>query len=258
VLVRRIVSSNTRCIQNPDFQDNSNTSLHLAASLGHADIVSYLIDAGHEEECICRNTAGATPLMLAVEAGHEEPAQILAVRFPRCIPWKNKLGMDALMLAARQGSPGMITAFLSLTTDRKTLLEAADKDGNVALHFASAFGNLKCVMLLLQAGAQPDRMNAKSWQPVHYSSTVSAEVFFKNAVAELEKRRSEDREREKEMERRKEGGVRVVTEDDWESGPEAARQALTAGETGRTTPTSLRGVPVRPPFANRMRSESAE
>lgn len=39
LLVKRIVKNNRRCLENPDFADKSNTSLHLAAIKGHVDIV---------------------------------------------------------------------------------------------------------------------------------------------------------------------------------------------------------------------------
>ena len=38
VLVERIVRDNSHLIQNPDFEDKSNTSLHLAAKEGSLDI----------------------------------------------------------------------------------------------------------------------------------------------------------------------------------------------------------------------------
>ena len=39
LLVKRIVKNNPRYLENPDFADRGNTSLHLAAIKGHADIV---------------------------------------------------------------------------------------------------------------------------------------------------------------------------------------------------------------------------
>jgi uncharacterized protein len=38
MLVERIVRNNPHILQNPDFEDKSNTSLHLAAREGHVDI----------------------------------------------------------------------------------------------------------------------------------------------------------------------------------------------------------------------------
>lgn len=64
----------------------------------------------------------------------------------------------------------------------KNLLTAADLDGNTALHYASAYGQLKAIRALLAAGANPGAKNKYSWTPVAYSSTVQAEVYFKGLV----------------------------------------------------------------------------
>ncbi|KAA6411700.1 MAG: Zinc finger Zim17-type [Lasallia pustulata] len=55
VLVKRIIKNNPQSLQNPDFADKGNTSLHLAAQLGFLDLVEYLIAAGHEDNGISRN-----------------------------------------------------------------------------------------------------------------------------------------------------------------------------------------------------------
>ena len=55
----------------------------------------FLIDAGHEDEGISKNANWDTPLSLAVETS-EAVATLLATRFPRCIPWKNKQGADTV------------------------------------------------------------------------------------------------------------------------------------------------------------------
>ena len=114
------------------------------------------------------------------------------------------------MLSSRAGTSSLIPTLLSLSLSPQTLLSAADHDGNTALHYASAYGHLKCTRMLLQAGASPGAKNAYSWTPVSYSSTVAAEVYFRNLVGEIERRREGEREREREMGRRREGGVRLV------------------------------------------------
>ncbi len=63
-----------------------------------------------------------------------------------------------------------------------TLLAAVDLDGNTALHYASAYGQLKAIRALLAAGANPGARNAYSWTPIAYSSTVQAEVYFRGLV----------------------------------------------------------------------------
>jgi len=97
-LLKRIINDNPEDLQNPDFADNGNTSLHLAAQLGLLDIAEFLIDAGHEDGGISKNADWETPLHLAVETS-EGVAELLATRFPRCIPWKNKQGADAVRFA---------------------------------------------------------------------------------------------------------------------------------------------------------------
>ena len=38
ILVRRILKNNPHILRNPDYEDGSSTSLHLAANLGHVEI----------------------------------------------------------------------------------------------------------------------------------------------------------------------------------------------------------------------------
>jgi hypothetical protein len=45
---------------------------------------------------ISRNNDFETPLMLAASCGKEETGVLLATRFPACIPWCDKAGLDAV------------------------------------------------------------------------------------------------------------------------------------------------------------------
>lgn len=96
LLVKRIVKNNPSTIQNPDYADKSNTSLHLAAKQGSIQIVAWLLEAGHEDAGISLNTDFETPLMIACAAKQVEVGQLLIEQFPHCIPWSNKAGMDAV------------------------------------------------------------------------------------------------------------------------------------------------------------------
>jgi hypothetical protein len=59
----------------------------------------FLIEQGHEDEGISRNNDFETPLMLASAAGKEDMGVTLAKRFPECIPWHDKAGLDAVRLS---------------------------------------------------------------------------------------------------------------------------------------------------------------
>ena len=67
----------------------------MAPAGGSVCVQEFLIDAGHEDEGISKNANWDTPLSLAVETS-EAVATLLATRFPRCIPWKNKQGADTV------------------------------------------------------------------------------------------------------------------------------------------------------------------
>lgn len=117
LIVKRIVKSHPKLLQNPDFKDKSNTSLHIAAQAGFDEIVvslcpaafalahisltihllqQFLLDAGHDSDEISTNLDWDTPLMLACRNGRVEVAKMLIKRFPRCIPRTNKKGLDAV------------------------------------------------------------------------------------------------------------------------------------------------------------------
>ncbi|KAF2635803.1 hypothetical protein P280DRAFT_473587 [Massarina eburnea CBS 473.64] len=92
------------------------------------------------------------------------------------------------------------------------ILGTFDHAGNNALHHASAAGELKALRMLLQYGANPLAQNVYSWTPVHYSATPAAEAYFKTLIIEFEKKKAEGKRVEKERERQRNAGVRLVTD----------------------------------------------
>jgi hypothetical protein len=57
-------------------------------------------------------------------------------------------------------------------------------NGNTALHYAAAYGNVKVLRPLLEAGADPEVRNWASWTAVSYSMTVQVEVHFRALLGE--------------------------------------------------------------------------
>lgn len=210
LLVKRIVRTNPKLLQNPDFEDKSNTSLHLAAAHGFVDIADYLIQAGHEKVEISRNADHDTPLMLAAKSGHVEVGKLLVKEFPRCIPLVNKLWLDALSLCSQHpASTGLIPVLLN-DESFPASPHVRDQDGNTPLHHASASGSLKALRILLASGANPLAKNNYDWTPLAYSQTVAAEVYFKNLVAEFERKKVEGARQGEERERQRAAGLRMV------------------------------------------------
>ncbi|KAF2876764.1 ankyrin repeat-containing domain protein [Massariosphaeria phaeospora] len=212
-LVKRIVRNNPNYLRNPDFEDKSNTSLHLAAKHGFAHIAEFLIEAGHEDEIVSRNNDWETPLMLAAMAGKEDMGVMFAKRFPECISWQNRAGLDALMLSCKSGA-GTLQLIPTLLLHAPSILSSYDQAGNTALHHASAAGELKALRMLLQYGANPLAQNAYSWTPVHYSATPAAEAYFSTLIIEFEKKKAEGKREMRERERQRNAGVRLVTNEE--------------------------------------------
>ncbi|CZR57826.1 probable AVO2 Component of a complex containing the Tor2p kinase and other proteins, which may have a role in regulation of cell growth, partial [Phialocephala subalpina] len=218
LLVHRILTSHPSLLQNPDYSPTnlSNTSLHLASSLGHLSIVRLLVNLGHDRTLaeLSLNEEHQTPLHLASAAGHTDIVHLLCSSCPWSIPRRDIRGRDALMLASREGHDTVVQLLLTFSpSGPETLLSSSDIDGNTALHFASSNGHLLVLRTLLAAGADSEKRNVWSWTPVAYSATVQAEVYFKGLVGEVERRKAV---RERVEGEKKGGAVRMVSLGDGE------------------------------------------
>ncbi|KAK2757964.1 hypothetical protein FQN54_004370 [Arachnomyces sp. PD_36] len=231
LLVKRTIKNNPLYLTNPDFDDKSNTSLHLAAIHGSVDVVQLLISFGHDS-CtpiispigfnsapdISLNTDLSTPLHLAATHSHASCVHHLCLAFPHTIDKPDKNGATPLMLAAQSSNPihapqstGIIppkprprsnsasiatssedTATVSCLLSHNASVTATDKVGSTALHYASAWGNLKTVRVLLAAGAPPLVRNNAKCTPADYSITMQAAAYFQSLISEYERKRVAD------------------------------------------------------------------
>ncbi|KAM3528155.1 hypothetical protein MY4038_005999 [Beauveria bassiana] len=196
LLVERILRSHPHLLHNPDTSaaGQSNSNLHLAASLGHAAVCSALLAAGHEDPTPALNEKHQTALMLAAAAGHSEVVHLLCERDARCVLRRDARGRDAVMDACAGGHDTVLQLLLTYNPGGGgggplEAVQRADAEGNTALHFASASGSLLCLRTLLAAGADVDRRNVWNWTPAAYSATVQAEVYLKGLVSEAGRRR---------------------------------------------------------------------
>ena len=179
-------------LHNPDTSSTglSNSNLHLAASLGHADVCRVLLSAGHEDPTPALNETHQTALVLAAAAGHTEVVHLLCERDPTCILRRDMRGRDAVMEASLGGHDTVLQILLTYVPEgAHAAVQKADVDGNTALHFASSKGNLPVLRTLLAAGADPEKTNIWSWTAVAYSATVQAEVYLKALIVDAGKRK---------------------------------------------------------------------
>lgn len=216
LLIRRILKSHPDLLHNPDhsIEGKANSNLHLAASLGLLGICKILVAAGHEAGpgMPSLNDEHQTALLLAAGAGHTEVVHFLSERFPETVLWPDVRGRDAVMEASRGGHDTVLQILLTYAPGGATeAVQRADVDGNTALHFASSYGNMLVLRTLLAAGADAKRMNVWSWTAESYSATVQAEVYLKNLITDVERRKLARRDVE---ETKKAGSVRLVKDAD--------------------------------------------
>ncbi|KAL2433481.1 hypothetical protein ABEF95_003975 [Exophiala dermatitidis] len=269
-LVQRLLEHHPRYLHNPDFADKSNTSLHLAAQYGLEEIAELLISLGHDSTQpvtdwiysnngnnlgISVNTEGQTSLHLAAANSHAAVVELLCNHFPQTVTRRDYKGQTPLHLAssshtvpAKKGPFGSkpIASQPEDNTSIKTLIahgadvNAQDAQGNTCLHNASAWGNLKAVRALIQAGADPLCKNKAGWTPEYYSITVQAEVYFRNLVAEWEKRKAAEGARGTDRRAKGGGAVRLVPRDDDsdQGGSDSGRDRAGSGRSQGTTGSS--------------------
>ncbi|RPB17765.1 ankyrin [Morchella conica CCBAS932] len=158
LLTKRILKNHPNALYNPDHAGN--TSLHLAAEKGHLTIVQHLVTESHHEDAgISKNAVSDTPLMLAAAGGHETVVIFLAGAFERCIDWRNKAGLTAMMHAAQKGWDEVV-------------------------NFAFAYGHHKTISTLVDRGATTDKRNRQGFIPLDYSYNIQVEQYFEGVVTD--------------------------------------------------------------------------
>lgn len=166
--------------------NNGETLLHVACALGHQNVAALLLRRRDVRVDAQRSTDGSTPLHLAAAAGHLGTVELLLWKGA----WANAEeddGTRPLHLACRAGHAEvaelLLTAMGAATPQpwwhcsciegsRKVAhaADAADADGNTALHWACRQGRLHIAGLLLSRGADPCAANRFGHQPVHWAA----------------------------------------------------------------------------------------
>ena len=167
------------------------TALHFAADRQDArgtQTVELLLEAGARTDVA--NEAGETPLHLAVDSGNA--ASVLALLSRGARPGAADFrGLTALHIAAKRGNDLVLSWLLRLRSAGASP-NALTRDARSALHFAVAgaagaertAGPLRCVRLLLAAGANPDVQNRVGRDaPAHLAARAGAEATLMALLA---------------------------------------------------------------------------
>ncbi|XP_063164470.1 ankyrin repeat domain-containing protein 16 [Candoia aspera] len=118
--------------------------LHEAASMGHPDCVSYLLERGATVDCLKK--ADWTPLMMACTRRNLEIIRDL-VQHGANVLLKNKDGWNCFHIASREGDPRVIQYLLDVSPG---IWDTASKIRRSPLHTAAMHSCLEVVKILLE------------------------------------------------------------------------------------------------------------
>uniref|UniRef100_A0A4W5R081 Euchromatic histone-lysine N-methyltransferase 1a n=1 Tax=Hucho hucho TaxID=62062 RepID=A0A4W5R081_9TELE len=172
------------------------TCLHLAAKLGHYDVVQHLLSKA-SKQVNCQDDGGWTPITWAIEYKHRELVLLLLSRGAD-VNIRDKEENICLHWAALSGSNDIAQILLDARCD----LHAVNVHGDSPLHIAARENQLECVTLLLSQGADVNLKNREGETPLDcciYNSKVWVSLNTNKKLTDA--RRSRDSHREKVLSR---------------------------------------------------------
>ncbi|KAM8972140.1 ankyrin repeat domain-containing protein 16 [Pelodytes ibericus] len=143
------------------------TPLHTAAMHGCFEVMDVLLERCNYEPD-CKDSCGVTPFMDAVQNGHLCIAQLLIGKKKVCHTSVDKMGAQALHLAAVTGqnqSIQYLVSDLGVNVNEKTTLAQLS-----ALHYAAKDGHAKTISTLLSLGADLHCKDAKKRSALHLAA----------------------------------------------------------------------------------------
>jgi ankyrin repeat protein len=153
-----LISSNTVDHASTDSTEtHGQTLLHLAAKLGHEDIMRMLVNETSQAN-ILLNSRGQTPLLCAIESGSTSTATLLMEQDPLSLTCKDNIGSSVFHYATEHCNDIVLSRAISLlkrlssSTARLTALQRlVEKNTNGKTPFVIAIekGSLKCIKYIL-------------------------------------------------------------------------------------------------------------
>ncbi|KAI9892590.1 MAG: hypothetical protein M1814_001283 [Vezdaea aestivalis] len=186
-LTARILRSHPSTLYIPVHEHPSNTALHIAAALGDAPTVEVLLAVTPPPSLPPLNALHQTPLHLACGAGHSNLITLFLSHHPTSLTAKDSEGRPPLLACIISGHGELVVPLLEAGAEP----DEADDEGSTALHHAAAYGDLKAIRTLIQAGADPARRNDRNRLPITWSKTKNVEILFQRLVIEIKGANSE-------------------------------------------------------------------
>ena len=155
--------------------------IDYAAQVGNIKLVRLLIEHGAKVDL--GEKKRDQPLHYAAALGCEDLAELLINNGARIDARTERVGWQALHVAARNGQLAMARWLL----DHKADVNAEDENKDRPLHLAVRANQLKIVRLLIQRGADINARNGEDEQPIHIAT-----VHGFNAILEFLLRKRSD------------------------------------------------------------------
>ncbi|MGZ8848200.1 MAG: ankyrin repeat domain-containing protein [Pyrinomonadaceae bacterium] len=144
---------------------NDDTALTASAWRGDANIVTALLRGGADINAKGRNNW--TALLLALEEERDAAADVLLAQPNIDLTALTPKGTSVLMVAIWHEREGAVRTLLS----RGANVNHQDNDGDTPVHGAALYGNVKILVMLLDAQANPNVKNKLGGTPLMWAAS---------------------------------------------------------------------------------------
>ncbi|KAG2425842.1 hypothetical protein HXX76_013466 [Chlamydomonas incerta] len=163
--------------------DTKNTSLHLAAALGHTAIVRLLLDKAPAAVREARNVSGHTPLLMAAEKGSDEVLKLLlAAGADKTAMTTNPDSWQALELAAKNGHTGACKVLVEAGID---VNQPNPKTGCTPLHRAAEFNKADVIDMLFTLRSFRSKRDFRGYAALHVAAEKGSLEATKALLKEM-------------------------------------------------------------------------
>ncbi|BGO94562.1 hypothetical protein NBRC10512_005011 [Rhodotorula toruloides] len=182
------------------------TSLHLAAHKGRADLCEWLLEEGVDHDEVSRDVLGETVLHIAAANGFVDILELYLSRFAFVLDWVNSQGMTPLHAAALKGQVEAAQMLLDYGAD----INAPDLNGNTPLHYACAWGHLPVMKLLIDFDCDEEPRNNEGFSPAEYAYSFSTQKDFDSLVRQHREEVKNARRASREQRRRSKNSPQTI------------------------------------------------
>ncbi|WCJ28236.1 ankyrin repeat family protein [Euphorbia peplus] len=129
------------------FDSSNTTALHSAASQGHVEVVKFLLERGSSNLVTIAKSNSKTALHSAARNGHLEILKAILRKEPGITTRIDRKGQTALHMAVKGQNAEVVT---ELVLSDASLLNIVDSKGNTALHIAARKGRVQIARQLVE------------------------------------------------------------------------------------------------------------